>query len=205
MKRILPRRRSSSFALLSALILSGCTIADYIIPAPPGPIELDQRNYQRPLAARPLANQPLAASPLSGPLSQQNVAPLQSLEQMQSPAKSQNAKLYALAEQHERGLSVEKNMAMAFYLYLSAAEQNNVEAQIKVGEMLTRGEGIASNPLEGYKWWYIAAANNSARAKALINGEGRPLPEYDRNRAANLANAWYQVRAERLANSPATN
>lgn len=200
MKRILPKRRSSSFALLSALILNGCTIADYIIPAPPGPIELDQRNYQRPLAA-----QPLATSSLSGPLSQQNVAPLQSLEQMQSPAQSQSAKLYALAEQHERGLSVEKNMAMAFYLYLSAAEQNNVEAQIKVGEMLTRGEGIATNPLEGYKWWYIAAANNSARAKALINGEGRPLPEYDRNRAANLANAWYQVRAERLANSPATN
>jgi len=168
--------------LLPAFLLAGCSVAEFMKPPPPGPIQLDQKNYQ---------------SALGGQRSSETVS------EPETQAPSQSAALYSLATRHEQGLGVEKNLTMAYYLYLSAAEQNDIGAQIKVGEMLLRGDGIAPDNVEGVKWYFIAALNNSQRGQALVTTELPPIPPYDRDRAEALANAWHQVRAERIAHPPA--
>jgi TPR repeat protein len=69
--------------------------------------------------------------------------------------------------QYELGMSFYRatNFIEAVKWFRKAAEQNQVDAQIKLGECYYAGHGVENNEVEGHKWLRKADEQNSARAK----------------------------------------
>ncbi len=64
-----------------------------------------------------------------------------------------------------------KTAAESFETTKALAETGDAKAQFNLGRMYAKGEGVAENDVQAYKWWNLAAAqeNNSAKEfKELI-------------------------------------
>jgi TPR repeat protein len=82
----------------------------------------------------------------------------------------------------------------AFLEFKKAAEQNNAEAQFKIGWMYIRGEGVIQNYQEAAKWFLLGARQGNAPAQHLLGiayerGYGVPVDVEE-------AVKWYQLAAE---------
>ena len=66
----------------------------------------------------------------------------------------------------------------AFKLYRKAAEQGNADAQLNLGAMLDKGQGVAQDYAEAAKWWRRAAEQDSLAQRNLgwhyARGDGLP-------------------------------
>src|SRR5206468_794252 len=91
------------------------------------------------------------------------------------------------------GEGVEKNYAEAVKWYRKAAEQNNAEAQFKLGVCYANGQGMEKDNAEAVKWWRKSAEQDYADAQSNLgvgyaNGQG---VEQDYAEAY----AWYDLAA----------
>ena len=84
---------------------------------------------------------------------------LKSFEKLKSKAEQGNADLQYLLG----NISKEENdPAQAAKWYERAALQGNGDAQLSLGEMFARGEGVSQDFVEAYKWFNIAATSTNA-------------------------------------------
>lgn len=73
-----------------------------------------------------------------------------------------------LYEQGELLLEGDKTQqAQAGYCFMSAALQDNVEAQYKLAQMFDKGIGVPQNEINAYKWAYLAALSGNQDAERL--------------------------------------
>ncbi len=52
---------------------------------------------------------------------------------------------------------ITQNKNLAFYMFLAAAEQQNIQAQLKLGDMFYKGDGVTQDINEAVKWYRLAA------------------------------------------------
>lgn len=60
------------------------------------------------------------------------------------------------------------NYQQAFAIFLPLAQAGNVDAQLSVGTMYDRGQGVEKDPQEALKWYKIAADQGDNIAKSLL-------------------------------------
>jgi localization factor PodJL len=53
--------------------------------------------------------------------------------------------------------------------YRKAAEQNDNDAQYNLGVCYAKGQGIAKDYIEGYKWLFLAAAQGDENKKKALS------------------------------------
>ena len=58
-----------------------------------------------------------------------------------------------------------KDDAEAVKWFRKGAEQNYARAQAALGVRYAKGEGVAKNKVEAYKWWLLAAGQGNDDAK----------------------------------------
>ncbi|MDO4699407.1 MAG: tetratricopeptide repeat protein [Moraxella sp.] len=94
---------------------------------------------------------------------------------------------FFLAKRLQKGLGVAKDAPKAVYWYTRAAEQNIAPAQLNLGIMYLRGEGVKANMAEGRKWLEKAAHlgdNRASYALAMIDEKQKRLVD---------AYKWYDL------------
>ena len=77
---------------------------------------------------------------------------------------------------------------------IKAAEQGHVSAQLNLGYMYARGEGVSEDNIEAARWFRMAAEQGHAEAQVvlgLIYADGEGVPEDDAE-----AVRWYRMAAE---------
>lgn len=60
------------------------------------------------------------------------------------------------------------NYSQAFAIFLPLAQAGNVDAQLSIGTMYDRGQGVEQNAQEALKWYQLAADQGDNIAKALL-------------------------------------
>ena len=76
-------------------------------------------------------------------------------------------------EQQSAGSDGAANLARAVNYYREAAEKGDARGQMNLGRMYFAGFGVKSDPVEAYKWFYLAAQNGEGIADhylKLLNG-----------------------------------
>lgn len=72
------------------------------------------------------------------------------------------------ADMYYSGVSISKNLAVAFQLYHTLALKGNVSCQNKVGLMYTDGEGTEQSDKEALIWLNKAVNNGCEEAMTII-------------------------------------
>ncbi len=91
------------------------------------------------------------------------------------------------------GRGLKKDLARAYVLFRSAAEQGNQEGQTNLGTMYFEGWGIAKNQSEAVRWWRKSAEQGSADAQFNL-GEAYALGSGVRQDDAEAVK-WYRKAA----------
>lgn len=94
---------------------------------------------------------------------------------------------FFLAKRLQKGEGVAKDASRAAYWYTRAAEHNIAPAQLNLGIMYLRGEGVQANMNEGRKWLEKAAHlgdNRASYALAMIDEKQQRLVD---------AYKWYDL------------
>lgn len=94
---------------------------------------------------------------------------------------------FFLAKRLQKGQGVVKDPAKAAYWYTQAANQNIAPAQLNLGIMYLRGEGVKADMNEGRKWLEKAAYlgdNRASYALAMIDEKQQRLVD---------AYKWYEL------------
>lgn len=102
--------------------------------------------------------------------------------------------LYLLGEIYEYGISVEKNLHIAFTYYHQAAQRQHKDAYLKVAQGFKCGRGVSADEKEAIYWYKQAAMIGNAEAQfwygiAIETGIGLPSSPKD-------ALKWYLLAAE---------
>jgi TPR repeat protein len=74
----------------------------------------------------------------------------------------------SLAVMYQNGWGTEKNLPESFRLASLAANQHNADAQVHIGRMYEKGEGVAQSHTEAAKWYRKAADLGSYLAKSYL-------------------------------------
>lgn len=69
---------------------------------------------------------------------------------------------------YANGVTTSKNYEKAYYWFLKAAEQNDVDAQLNIGNMYESGIGVEVNKEKSIYWYKKAAENGSVEAQEKI-------------------------------------
>ena len=72
-----------------------------------------------------------------------------------------------MLEKNPKLLRAPKDDREAVKRHRKAAEQGNAMAQLTLGVMYYKGEGVLKDYVTAYAWWNIAAANGNANAKKV--------------------------------------
>lgn len=94
---------------------------------------------------------------------------------------------FFLAKRLQKGQGVAKDASKAIYWYTRAAEQNIAPAQLNLGIMYLRGEGVPANMAQGRSWLEKAANlgdNRASYALAMIDEKQQRLVD---------AYKWYDL------------
>lgn len=79
---------------------------------------------------------------------------------------------------YKEGIGVKQNNTEAVKWLKKAANQNDTESQMVLGNMYYNGDGVKENKTEAIKWYQKAAENNNSRAQAIVG-----VCLYGRNRS----------------------
>lgn len=89
--------------------------------------------------------------------------------------------LSTTAQKYYYGIGVSKSFQKAFTLYLEAARAGDVAAMFVVGGMYMKGQGVESNPPQGFRWLYRAAIEGRSSKESqrilgqfFLTGQGVP-------------------------------
>ena len=85
--------------------------------------------------------------------------------------------MFMVGKRYLRGIGVKKNLDMARSWFLKAAKKNYWPAQHMLGAMSEKGVASLHDPIEAYKWYYLAAAQGgkpSIKKRAKLEGELSP-------------------------------
>jgi TPR repeat protein len=87
---------------------------------------------------------------------------------------------YNLALAYAAGRGAPENLHRAFDHCLNAAEAGLALAQARIGILYASGQGVAADPIEAHKWFFVAklagdkdAARNVQRSRELLSPEAR--------------------------------
>jgi Sel1 repeat len=77
---------------------------------------------------------------------------------------------HAADTRFEKGVDAYQNNSyqQAFALFLPLAQAGNVDAQLSVGTMYDRGQGVEQDSQEALKWYQLAAGQGDNIAKSLV-------------------------------------
>jgi TPR repeat protein len=86
-------------------------------------------------------------------------------------------KKYELGMMYSSGLGGEKDDKKAFFWFSQAAQQGNVDAQLRLGMIYILGRGIPKDDKKAFEWINKAAEKNNADAQYFLgsmyqSGEG---------------------------------
>jgi TPR repeat protein len=103
--------------------------------------------------------------------------------------------LFASGEDYLTGVRVSRDPVEAVKWYRLAAEQNNVDAQFRLGAAFHDGEGVARNYTEAAKWLRMAAEKNKPNAQTMLGNvytlsDSSWMPNHDE------AAKWYRLAAD---------
>lgn len=102
-------------------------------------------------------------------------------------ASGDNHAQFFLAKRLQKGQGVAKDASKAIYWYTRAAEKNIAPAQLNLGIMYLRGEGVPANMAQGRSWLEKAANlgdNRASYALAMIDEKQQRLVD---------AYKWYDL------------
>ena len=86
-----------------------------------------------------------------------------------------------------------KDFATAHRLWLEIAEEGNASAYFNLGRLYFFGEGVPLDPLEAYKWFYLADKQGFPQAKSgVIRVRALMTPE-DLTEAMRRVERWYDL------------
>ncbi|MBU5616205.1 SEL1-like repeat protein [Psychrobacter sp. TAE2020] len=60
------------------------------------------------------------------------------------------------------GISQDYNMAMKWYQ--DSADQDDADAQYRIGVLYAQGKGISKNKLQAQQWYQVACNNSNSRS-----------------------------------------
>ena len=75
-----------------------------------------------------------------------------------------------MSELFEKGYEYEKqgDYAKAMQFYLQASQENNAEAQLRIGMMYFTGKGVPKDRAEMEKWYKLSAQNGNTHALNIL-------------------------------------
>lgn len=79
-----------------------------------------------------------------------------------------------------------QNKALAFATWRNVAVRGNPEAQLRVGLLYARGEGVGQDMIEAYRWLRLAAAQGQPQAPGELSFVGAQLAPAERAIAESL-------------------
>lgn len=95
---------------------------------------------------------------------------------------------YNLAVCYTTGQGVRQDFPEAALWYRRAAIQGVVSAMVNLATMYDKGEGVAGSPVDAYAWYRAAGHRDNEAAAKRAQDIFAALPQFDRTRAAVLAN-----------------
>lgn len=108
--------------------------------------------------------------------------------------------MLCLGDAYDRGQGVAQDVQLAAQWMRQAAEQGNVEAMFRYGQMLAAGRGLLPDAARAAIWYRRAATRDNPRAQTCLGElyeEGKGVPQNEKEAAA-----WYgraALRKEPLA------
>ncbi len=66
---------------------------------------------------------------------------------------------------------------LAFEYFRRLAEEGIADAQLVLGDLYRKGEGVPADPVEAYAWYYVAAQQGVEEAITPMNEVLRSLPQ----------------------------
>lgn len=102
---------------------------------------------------------------------------------------------YHLGLLYEEGQGVVKDLDLARYWYLRAAQQGYVDAYFSLGEIYALGRGTQADRSLAYHWYTMAAASGHARAKEIMGRYAPKLSTEQMVEAGRITKAWTQAHA----------
>ena len=91
------------------------------------------------------------------------------------------------------GSGVGRDPVQAQLWYSRAAQQGLTEAQQALGVMLLTGTAGTMDPVEAFKWLYLAERGGHPEARAVREKVGDKVPDRDRKRGEALAQAFKPI------------
>jgi uncharacterized protein len=107
--------------------------------------------------------------------------------------KGDAAAQYHLGLLHDEGQGVARDLDLARYWYLRAAQQGFVDAFFILGEMYAVGRGTHADRSLAYHWYTMAAASGHARAKEIMGRYAPKLSTEQLAEAGRITTAWRQA------------
>jgi len=99
---------------------------------------------------------------------------------------------------YEHGKKAKENYVTAFQWFFKAANQGIAEAQYNVAAMYQLGRGVATNRIEAYKWYLIAAAQKYDKGSAAAENLASILSRQEIAEAEKRALAFAPKRVFRV-------
>ncbi|MEZ5714076.1 MAG: tetratricopeptide repeat protein [Paracoccaceae bacterium] len=94
--------------------------------------------------------------------------------------------------------------ARAAELFARAAEEGDVVAQLKLGEALTAGTGVAADPVTAHKWLNIAAAQGNSQAAQQRDALAQSMTPEQITQAQSDARIWFETESSRVPQTDQT-
>ncbi len=104
---------------------------------------------------------------------------------------------FNVGQSYRLGLGVEKDASRAFAMLLKAAQGGLAVAQSRIGLSYATGEGAALDPIEGAKWFELAAFGGDTAAAANWERAKKTLSPEQQTEAGRRAQEWLQAREKK--------
>ena len=106
-----------------------------------------------------------------------NISHAEVSEKNHSVSKTDAERKYELGMMYSNGLGTDKDDKKAFFWFYQAAQQGNVDAQLRLGMIYILGSGIPKDDKKAFEWINKAAEQNNADAQYFLgsmyqSGEG---------------------------------
>ncbi|KAG0236810.1 hypothetical protein BGW42_002678 [Actinomortierella wolfii] len=133
------------------------------------------------------------AAPISLTSSNGGVTPVDTKDKAIATSHPNNDTTSGHLPQTDDDVAIKKNVGDSAWWYRQAAERGNATAQLMLGEMHEKGQGVDASDVEAATWYRSAAVHGVVKAQAKLGGmyeEGRGVQQDDVE-----AFIWYRMAA----------
>ena len=89
-----------------------------------------------------------------------------------------------------QGIGLPKDLSAAAFWYRRAALQGHPVAQLNLGELYRRGEGLPRRPVQAYLWFTLAIEGGSVWAAEQLKALTTTMTEAELSEARTLVAGW---------------